>query len=77
MYTPKASVRGDHSNFHSIKNASHIGGEYGDVDPLPKTSFLEKKLSMLGDISSRGMGGGAQTKFASPIAERRQLAEYK
>ncbi len=32
-----------------------------------KKTILEQTLSILGDISSRGAGGGIATKLASPI----------
>ncbi len=37
-----------------------------------KMSVLEHALSVLGDISSRGVGGGVATKLASPIMARRE-----
>jgi hypothetical protein len=42
-----------------------------------KISVLEHALSVLGDISSRGVGGGVATKLASPILARREQAELK
>jgi hypothetical protein len=42
-----------------------------------KLSVLEKTLSVLGDISARGAGGGIATKPASPIAARRDLGEHR
>jgi hypothetical protein len=42
-----------------------------------KISILEHALSVLGDISSRGVGGGVATKLASPIVARREQAELR
>ena len=52
------------------QNGSIIGNER-------KLSVLEKTLSVLGDISARGAGGGIATKLASPIAARRDLGEQR
>ena len=40
-------------------------------------SILERTLSLLGDISSRGVGGGVATNTASPIVARREKAEVR
>ena len=42
-----------------------------------KMSILERTLSLLGDISSRGIGGGVATNTASPIVARREKAEVR
>lgn len=55
----------------SYTKNSHIS--YKNNNPADrKMSILEHTLSMLGDISSRGVGGGVATKIASPIVARRE-----
>jgi hypothetical protein len=59
----------------SFTNKSRIS-QY-EAHPHERTSFIEKALSVLGDISSRGVGGGVNTNTASPIVARREQAEIR
>ena len=60
----------------SYTNKSHISYNEGQTQER-KMSILEQALSVLGDISSRGVGGGVATNTASPIVARREQAELR
>ena len=59
----------------SFTNKSRVS--YYDNNEKERKSLIEKALSVLGDISSRGVGGGVATNTASPIVARRELAENR
>jgi hypothetical protein len=60
----------------SFTNKSRIS-QYDSHPQERKPSFIEQALSVLGDISSRGVGGGVATNTASPIVARREQAEIR
>ncbi len=72
MKSPITSViRREREELSRSRNMSHLSVRENYTEER-KMSVLEHALSVLGDISSRGVGGGVATKLASPIMARRE-----
>jgi len=64
-------IRREKDELSRSRYMSHLSARENYTEER-KMSVLEHALSVLGDISSRGVGGGVATKLASPIMARRE-----